>query len=160
MGYRPRRATRGRGSALRSVRNLSRKCRRKILVPELHALGWHCASERAGDSRASGHQVDRLQTDFRRAAANPTIDPIDSRQAVEGLLRGWRKERKRPETRNLLFQKTGGHMVVAVELNIIEGCGNAIPAGHGCGFCPADMRHRYNDDVPESQWFAYQHNLK
>ncbi len=51
-------------------------------------------------------------------------------------------------------------MVVAVELNIIEGCGNAIPAGHGCGFCPADMRHRYNDDVPESQWFAYQHNLK
>src|SRR5260370_12864865 len=106
MGYRPGRDARGHGSALRFVRNLSRKCRRKILVPELHALGWHCASERAGDSRASGHQVDRLQTDFRRAAANPTIDPIDSRQAVEGLLRGWRKERKPPEPRHFLFPNT------------------------------------------------------
>ena len=51
-------------------------------------------------------------------------------------------------------------MVVAVKLNIIEGCGDAIPAGHGCGFCPADIRHRYNDDVSESQGFADQHNLK
>ncbi len=51
-------------------------------------------------------------------------------------------------------------MVVAVKLNIIEGCGDAIPAGHGCGFCPADMRPRYNDDVSESQGFAYEHDLK
>jgi len=62
--------------------------------------------------------------------------------------------------RNLRFQKAGRNAIVAVKLDIIESCGDAIPAGHSSGLCAAHMRHRSNHDVSEAQGLAYQYNLK
>jgi hypothetical protein len=51
-------------------------------------------------------------------------------------------------------------MVVPVKLDIIEGCRDAMPAGHGGGFCAAHMRSGRHDDVAEAQRFADQDNFK
>ena len=51
-------------------------------------------------------------------------------------------------------------MIVAVELDVIKSCGNAIPAGHGYGLGAADMRHSSHDDVAEAQRFADQDNFE
>jgi hypothetical protein len=64
------------------------------------------------------------------------------------------------DARDLRFEKTGRYVIVAVELDIIEGCGDAIPAGHGSGFCAAHMCHRSSDHVSEAQGLAYKDNLK
>ncbi len=66
----------------------------------------------------------------------------------------------RTGARILWFQKTRRNVVVAVKLHIIEGCGDAIPAGHGGGLRPAHMRHGRHDDVAETQGFADQHDFK
>ena len=62
--------------------------------------------------------------------------------------------------RILWFQKTRRNAVVAIKLYIIEGCGDAIPAGHGGGLCAAYMRHCRHDDIAEAQGFADQHDFK
>ena len=51
-------------------------------------------------------------------------------------------------------------MVVAVKLDIIKGSGDAMPAGHGCGFRAADMGHGGHDDIAETQRFADQDNFE
>jgi len=61
---------------------------------------------------------------------------------------------------DLRFEKTGRNVIVAVKLDIIEGCGDAMPAGHSSGLRTTDMRHGSNDYVSEAQGFAYQDDLK
>jgi hypothetical protein len=51
-------------------------------------------------------------------------------------------------------------VVVAIKLDIIEGCRDSIPAGHGGGLCAADVSHGGHDDVAEAQRFADQHDFK
>ena len=68
--------------------------------------------------------------------------------------------RKRTGARDLRFQKAGRDVIVAVKLDIIEGCGDAMPARHSSGLCAAHMRHGSNDNVSEAQGLAYQHDLK
>ena len=59
------------------------------------------------------------------------------------------------DARDLRFEKTGRYAIVAVKLDIIEGRGDAKPAGHGSGLCTAHMRHRSNDHVALAQlWGA------
>jgi hypothetical protein len=67
---------------------------------------------------------------------------------------------ERKAGRDLRFKKTGRDTVVAVKLDIVEGCSDAIPAGHNGGLCSAYMSHRCNDDVAEAQGPAYKHNFK
>jgi len=47
--------------------------------------------------------------------------------------------------------ETGRNAIVAVKLDVIEGCGDAMPARHSSGLCAAHMRHRSNDNVSEAQ---------
>jgi hypothetical protein len=61
------------------------------------------------------------------------------------------KEKQRGE---LGFQKARRDTVVAVELHVIKGCGDAIPSGHGSGLGAAHMRHGGYDDVAEAERFA------
>jgi hypothetical protein len=51
-------------------------------------------------------------------------------------------------------------MIVAVKLDVIEGCGDAVPAGHGGGFDAADMRPGEHHHVAEAERFADQHNFE
>ncbi len=51
-------------------------------------------------------------------------------------------------------------MVVAVKLDVIKGCGDAIPSGHGGGLCAAYMSHGGHDDIAETQRFADQDNFE
>jgi hypothetical protein len=60
----------------------------------------------------------------------------------------------------LRFQITGRHSVVAIELDIIEGCGDAMPARHSGGFGSANTRHRDSDNVAEAQGFADQNDFE
>jgi hypothetical protein len=60
----------------------------------------------------------------------------------------------------LWSQITARNAVIAVKLDIIEGCGDAMPAGHSSGLRTTDMRHGSNDYVSEAQGFAYQDDLK
>jgi len=55
---------------------------------------------------------------------------------------------------------TRRNAVVAAKLDIIEGCGDAIPIWHSGGLCPAHMRHGGNHDVSEAQGLAYQHDVQ
>src|SRR5207244_12655472 len=82
MGYRSGRHAPCGGSTFQPVRDLSRKCRRKILVPELLALGRHAEFEGAGDSRAAGHQMHGLQTRSRRATSSRAAGPSDYCETV------------------------------------------------------------------------------
>src|SRR5260370_14937572 len=72
----------------------------------------------------------------------------------------WEFAGERAKARELWFQITGRDAVVAVKLDFIEGRGDAIPAGHGSGFCSAHARHRCHDDVAEAQGFADQHDFQ
>src|SRR6267378_3430652 len=74
--------------------------------------------------------------------------------------RPWESDWNGTGARNLRFQKTGRNAIVAVKLDIIEGCGDAIPARHISGLCAAHLRHRSNHHVSEAQGLAYQHDLK
>src|SRR5437763_1136946 len=72
----------------------------------------------------------------------------------------WKSVRKRAEARELGFQITGRDAVVAVKLDIIEDCSDAMPARHGGRFCSAHTCHGCSDNVAEAQGFAYQHNFQ
>src|SRR6266581_3442361 len=72
----------------------------------------------------------------------------------------WRVAGKKSGARKLWFQKTGRDAIVAIELDIIEGCGDAKPAGHGRGLYSTYARHRFHDDVAETQGFADQHDFQ
>ncbi len=62
--------------------------------------------------------------------------------------------------RDLRVKKTGRHAVVAVKLDVIEGCGDAVPAGHGGRLRSANMGPRSHDDVAEAQRLADQHDFQ
>jgi hypothetical protein len=51
-------------------------------------------------------------------------------------------------------------VVVAVKLDVIEGCGDAVPTGHGSGLRAAHVGHGHHDDVAEAQRFADQDDFK
>jgi hypothetical protein len=68
----------------------------------------------------------------------------------------WKKERRC----DLWSQITGRNAVVAVKLNIVEGCGDAMPARHSGGFCSADARQCDSDNVAEAQRLADQNDFK
>src|SRR6266436_4407186 len=61
---------------------------------------------------------------------------------------------------DLRFEKTGRNVIVAVKLDIIEGCGDAMPAGHSSGLRTADMRQGSNDYVSEAQLFIDDQPMK
>src|SRR5229473_3780643 len=67
---------------------------------------------------------------------------------------------KRTGECDLWFQIAGRNSVVAVKLDIIEGCGDAMPARHSGGFRSAYTRHRGSDDVAEAQRLADQNDFK
>jgi hypothetical protein len=64
------------------------------------------------------------------------------------------------EGRELRFQKAGRKAVVAVKLNVIEGRGDTVPAGHSGGFGAAHMRARHHDDAAEAQRLVDQYDFK
>jgi hypothetical protein len=51
-------------------------------------------------------------------------------------------------------------VVVTVKLDVIKSGGDAMPAGHSCGFGAAYMRHGGHDHVAEAERFADQDNFK
>jgi hypothetical protein len=61
---------------------------------------------------------------------------------------------------DLWFQIAGGNTVVAIKLDIIEDCGDAMPARHSSGFGSAYTRHRDSNDIAKSQGFADQNDFK
>src|SRR5689334_8169057 len=87
MGDGPGRGARGGGPALWHIRNVSRKCGRKILVPELFAIGWNIEPEGAGDSVAGGDQVDGLQTVARGSAKRCAAKGRAGYETVSWILR-------------------------------------------------------------------------
>src|SRR5690242_5582655 len=87
MGDGPGRRAHGGGPALWHIRNVSRKCGRKILVPELFAIGWNIEPEGAGDSVAGGDQVDGLQTVARGSAKRCAAKGRAGYETVSWILR-------------------------------------------------------------------------
>src|SRR5580704_15132045 len=69
----------------------------------------------------------------------------------------WKSEVLR---RSLRFQVAQRNAVVAVELNVIEGCGNAVPAGHGRRFRPAYVRHGGCNHISKAHGLADQNDLQ
>jgi len=60
----------------------------------------------------------------------------------------------------LWSQITARNAVIAVKLDIIEGCGDAMPARHSGGFRSANARHCGSDNVAEAQGLADQNDFK
>jgi hypothetical protein len=67
---------------------------------------------------------------------------------------------KRTKACDLWSQITARNAVIAVKLDIIEGCGDAMPPRHGGGFCSANARHCGSDNVAEAQGLADQNDFK
>jgi hypothetical protein len=61
---------------------------------------------------------------------------------------------------NLWLEEARGDAVVAVELNVVECCGNTEPTWHGSGFGAADVRHSGNYDIAEAQRAAHKDDFK
>jgi hypothetical protein len=62
--------------------------------------------------------------------------------------------------RDLWFQITGRNAVVAIKLDIVEGCRDAMPGRHSGGLCSAYTRHGDSDNVAKAQGLADQNDFK
>src|SRR5260370_41223501 len=78
---------------------------------------------------------------------------------LRGSKEDWRLERIRasnPENQLALrLQEAGGDAIVAVKSNIVERCGHAMPARHGCGLGPAYVRQGDHDYISEAHGLAH-----
>jgi len=60
----------------------------------------------------------------------------------------------------IMVSDNARNAVIAVKLDIIEGCGDAMPARHSGGFRSANARHCGSDNVAEAQGLADQNDFK
>jgi hypothetical protein len=58
------------------------------------------------------------------------------------------------------LQEARGHVVIAVKLDVIEGGGDAKPAGHRRGFVTQDVRARGQYHVAVTHWTADENNFQ
>jgi hypothetical protein len=57
------------------------------------------------------------------------------------------------------LKEAGGDTIVAVELHVIEGGGDAIPSGHGCGLAALDVSSGGENDVAVTHRFAHENDF-
>jgi len=66
---------------------------------------------------------------------------------------------RRENGNNSGLQKAGGHAVVAVELHVVEGGGDSVPAGHGGELATLDVSASGQDDIAVAHRLADQNNF-